>query len=194
MLDPRIYRAGLVAVALAVIVLAFSLENQPQGAHATLAPAAFNGLNAYTQMEALAKGYPDREPASDGDQSLAQVVDGALTKDGFTTSKDLFTAHTAIGTRTLENVVGTRAGLTNGSIVVVAHRDSSSSPGLADMSGTAVLLELANVLSGETLHRTVVLEQDAESRCGIIDVLLVIIGYGGVINISQSTDQRRSED
>ena len=28
-LDPRIYRTGLVAVALAVIVLAFSLENQP---------------------------------------------------------------------------------------------------------------------------------------------------------------------
>jgi hypothetical protein len=41
--------------------------------------------------------------------------------------------------------------------VVVAHRDSQSSPAAADLSGTAVLLELARVLAGETQHRSLVL-------------------------------------
>jgi hypothetical protein len=163
MLDPRIYRAGLVAVVLALIVLAFSLENQPQGAHATLAPAAFNGQYAYGQMQGLANTYPERQPGSIGDSDLAQSVSNSFRKDGFATTTETFSAHTAVGTRTLENVVATRAGLTNGSIVVVAHRDAASSPGTAAMSSTAVQLELANVLSGETLDRTIVLASTSGS-------------------------------
>ena len=42
MLDPRIYRMGLTAVLLAVIVLAFSLGDQPGPQGTTLAPQAFN--------------------------------------------------------------------------------------------------------------------------------------------------------
>jgi hypothetical protein len=163
MLDPRIYRAGLVAVALAAIVLAFSLQNQPPAAHATLAPAAFNGQYAWAQMRSLAASYPERQPGSDSDNALAKVMENALGKAGFATTMNTFTAHTARGTQQLQNVIGTRAGLTGGSIVVVAHRDSSSSPGMADMSGSAVLLDLANVLSGATLHRTIVLASTSGS-------------------------------
>ena len=41
--------------------------------------------------------------------------------------------------------------------MIVAHRDSLQSPSTADLSGTAVLLEMARVLSGESLQHTVVL-------------------------------------
>ena len=45
----------------------------------------------------------------------------------------------------LETVVGLRPGLSSRRIVVLAHRDSLDSPGLADLSGTAALLELARI-------------------------------------------------
>ena len=54
-------------------------------------------------------------------------------------------------------MVATRPGLGSGTIVVVSHRDSLASPGEADLSGTAVLVGLADALSGETLSRSVML-------------------------------------
>src|SRR5207248_1938916 len=50
-----------------------------------------------------------------------------------------------------------RQGMANGAIVVVAHRDALGSPAVAEQSGTGVLLDLGRVLSGETLHHTIVL-------------------------------------
>ena len=54
MLDPRIYRMGLIPVVLAVIVLAFSLGDQPAPLTTTLAPDAYSGQNAYATMSTLA--------------------------------------------------------------------------------------------------------------------------------------------
>ena len=159
MLDPRVYRAGLIVAALALVVLGFSLRN-PQGALApTLAPEAFNGQNAYGTMQALAGSnqYPDRAPGSSGDDALATYVGEKLSQDQFTVSTDTFSGRTVMGTRTLENVIGVRLGQHSGSIVIVAPRDAAGAPAVAAMSGTATLLELARVLQGETLNRTVVL-------------------------------------
>ena len=71
MLDPRIYRTGFVAVALAVIVFAFSLGDQHGALSPTLAPDAYNGPAAHSLMNAFATTYPDRRPGSDGDDALA---------------------------------------------------------------------------------------------------------------------------
>ncbi len=68
---------------------------------------------------------------------------------------ETFEADTTAGRRRLENVVATRTGLGRGTIVVVSHRDALSSPGEADLYSTAVLLDLARALSGETLSRSV---------------------------------------
>jgi hypothetical protein len=156
MLDPRIYRTGLVAVALAVLVLGFSLANQ-QGALGTTVPPAFNGASAYSRLLALAQRYPDRSPGSPGDEALAGAVAGSLRRYGFTVSTSSTRAPTAGGVRTLETVSGTRVGLSSGTIVIVAPRDARGRPAVAALSGTAVLLELARVLSGETQHRTLAL-------------------------------------
>ena len=68
-----------------------------------------------------------------------------------------FAAQTASGSRVLETVTATRPGLSSGTVVVVSHRDATGSPAVADLSGTAVLLDLERALSSETLHRSVML-------------------------------------
>jgi hypothetical protein len=160
MVDPRIYRALLVLVAFAVIVFGFSLQSQPGGVSTTLAPGQFFG-STYGTMTTLAKEFANRTPGSRSDNALAAYVKNDLIDNakGFQVSTQEFTADTASGRRVLTNVLATRAGLASGEIVVVAHRDAVPHAGEADadMSGTAVLLDLARALSGETLSRSVLL-------------------------------------
>lgn len=163
MLDPRIYRTGLVAVALAMIVLAFSLGDQQGPLTTTLAPEAFNAGHAYTAMNRIAKQFPSRRPGSPADAAIAAQVGRVLASDGFSVSRSETEAQTADGRRTLVNVVGTRPGLTTGAIVVVSHRDALGSPAAAEASGTAVMEELAHTLSGETHRRSVVLASTSGS-------------------------------
>ena len=61
------------------------------------------------------------------------------------------------------NVVATRAGFSTRRIVVLAHRDG---PGEANLSGTAVLLELARVLKSRELEKTIVLVSTSGSEQG----------------------------
>jgi hypothetical protein len=162
MVDIRIYRGLLALVAFAVIVFAFSLQSQPQAV--TSSPSAgqfFSG--AYTTMTTLAKQYPDRTPGSETDRNLASYVarqlsgQGSSGIHGFSVQTEDYTAQTAEGPQSLENVVASSPGLGVGTIVVVSHRDATGSPAKSDLSGTAVLLGLASALSGETLNRSVML-------------------------------------
>lgn len=163
MLNPRIYRMGLVPVILGVIVFAFSLGDQ-QGALSTNAvPDAFDGSHAYGTMTSLARQYPHRRPGSAADQDLASYVHAQLRGDGFHVFTDSSTVATALGDRRVQNVFGIRAGAQGGSIVIVSHRDALGSPAQAGLSGTAVMLELARVLSQESLDRTVVLASTSGS-------------------------------
>jgi hypothetical protein len=190
MLDPRVYRTGLVVSALALVVLAFSLQNQPGALSPTLPPQAFNGQNVYSTMKTIAARDPVRRPGSDGDNALAAQVTHTFNQDKFEVSTDTFSGETVDGTRTLENVVAVRPGITSGSVVIVAHRDALGSPALAGLSGTATLLELARDLEGETLHRTVVLASTtgsegtagairlAENVAGPVDAVVVLGDLG----------------
>ncbi len=168
MLDPRIYRTGFAAVALAVIVFAFSLGDQRGALSPTLAPDAFNGPAAYSLTNAFAKTYPVRRPGSDGDTALAADVARRLRRiqGGYTVTTDVFKARTVDGTRTLENVTAARVGESPGTILVVSHRDSLANGSAADLSGSAALIELARVLAGETQHHTIVLASTSGSAGG----------------------------
>jgi hypothetical protein len=163
MLDPRIYRTGLVAVVLAVIVFAFSFQNQQGPLGATLAPDAFNGQNAYRDATNLSQHYRHRQAGSASDAAIAGEIAQRLHISDFSVSKHSFKAPTPSGTRTIENVIGVRSGFSSGSIVVIAHRDTTGSPAAVEASGTGVLLDLARVLSGETLKHTVVLASTSGS-------------------------------
>jgi hypothetical protein len=149
-----------------VMVLAFSLGDQQGPLAASLAPEAFNGQDAYTTMTRLAAEHPSRRPGSAGDTAIAGYVAGQLRGYGFSVSTDTVDGRTADGTRRLRLVTGSLAGLSSGSVVLVAHRDALKAPSQADLSGTAVLLELARDLSGETQHRSIVLASTSGSAGG----------------------------
>ena len=144
-------------VVVAVIVGAFSFSNQPAPLTASLVPDAFSGQNAYTTMQTLAAQYPSRPPGSAADAHVADYVQGSLSKDGFLVNRTHFTAQTVDGPRTIETLTGTLAGTNPGTLVVVAPRDSVRDNSPAELSGTAVLLELARDLAAQTQQRTVVL-------------------------------------
>ncbi|MEI7692202.1 MAG: hypothetical protein WCJ50_06720, partial [Actinomycetes bacterium] len=78
MLDPRIYRAALIPLLFALIVVAFSLENRPAPLRSQLVPAAFDGPRAARMLNNLAQQYPRRRPGSAGDQALARRVTSEL--------------------------------------------------------------------------------------------------------------------
>ena len=181
MLDPRIYRTGLVVAALALVVLAFSLKDQQTALNPTLAPSAFNGENVYAKMTSIANTDPSRRPGSDGDQSLAVTVRNTLTHYGFAPTTDTFTGRTVDGTVPLENVVGVRPGTENGSIVIVAPRDALGSPAEASASGSAMLMELARNLQGETLHRSVVLASTSGTQ-GTAGAIRLAANLGGPVD------------
>jgi hypothetical protein len=181
MLDPRIYRTGLIIAALALVVLAFSLTDQQTALNPTLAPSAFNGTNVYSNIQTLAVTDPSRRPGSEGDQSLAVTVRNTLDHYGFAPTVDTFTGRTVDGTVPLENVVGIRPGTQNGSIVIVAPRDALGSPAAAALSGTATLMELARNLEGETLHRSIVLASTTGTQ-GTAGAIRLAATLGGPVD------------
>ena len=163
MLDGRIYRTGLIVAALALVVLGFSLRNQQAALSPTLSPAVFNGQNVSTEMNRIAADEPNRRPGSFDDDNLATAVRDTFSQYRLDPTVQTFSARTIDGTRTLENVVGVWPGSESGSIVVVASRDALGTGAKASASATATLMELARNLSGETLHRTVILASTSGS-------------------------------
>lgn len=157
MLDPRIYRTGLGVVVLAVIVLAFSLANQQGALSTNLAPDEFNGQNVTSSLTTMAKVYPQRRPGSAGDDALASSITQQFHKDGLVVSDTTSTGRTVDGSKTLRTVTGTLAGSSSADIVIVTHRDALGSPATTELSGTAVMLELARVLAGETHNHSIML-------------------------------------
>src|SRR5437016_524951 len=99
MFEPRIHRTAFVPVALAIIVLAFSLTNQAGPLGTNLAPNAFNGQNVANTLTALATSYSDRKPGSDGDRRLGEHIAAELGNLGFTVSADQYDGQTSSGKR-----------------------------------------------------------------------------------------------
>lgn len=192
MLDPRIYRAGLIPALLALVIAAFSIQHPPQPLRAALPPDSFSGPRAFTGLRDLAQAFPSRPPGGGGDRALAARVRAVLEGDDFQVSQRRFEGRTARGKRELVTVVGRRTGLSNRQIVVVAHRDALARPATAQLSGTAALLELARVFQGRTLHKTLVLvstsggsggaagaAEAAQHLSGPVDAVLVLDDLAG---------------
>jgi len=150
-LDVRIYRAAFVPALLALFVVAFSLQGRPAAVRTRAVADAFDPLRAYggegvrDSLLQLGAAFPERRPGSAGDAGLAQRVDDAFRSAGFQVRRTRAEGRTVDGKTELETVVGVRPGLSSRRIVVLAHRDSLDSPGLADLSGTAALLELTRI-------------------------------------------------
>jgi hypothetical protein len=164
MLNGRLYRTGLVPVAFALAIAAFSLTSRPRPEIGTLAPDAFQGTRALGELGTLAAAYPDRRPGGSGDQRLAGVIAqkleglGGTAGGGFSVQTHHFSGQTIEGERSLTSVIATRPGSTSERpILILAHRDAAVRGSRAELSGTAALLELARVFAARETRRTIVL-------------------------------------
>jgi len=163
----------MVPVLVAVAVAALSLANRPAPLSSTLAPDAFDNAWTMQELQTLAREFPARSPGSRGDQALASRIAqtlegmGGAAGGGFHVRVLRGGAKTLAGERTLTTVVAERPGTTNESpIMIVAHRDARATGSADALSGTAVLLELARVLSNEQTNRTVVLVSTSGGSAG----------------------------
>lgn len=158
MLDLRLYRLAFLPLLLALVVAAFSLRHPPAPLTTTLAPDAFDGGRAAQLLGDLASRFPDRRPGSPGDDAVADRVARTFRHlPGFTVTERRFDAGTIDGTRSLRTVVAERPGQSSRRLVVVAHRDAAGHGDRADLSGTAALLELADVFGGAITRHTLTL-------------------------------------
>ena len=161
----RIYRAAWLAVAVPLLVAAFSVGRPDPLPDPRLRPF-FDATTARQFTEELTTRFPDRSPGSQGARAAADWVEAQLREFGFTLERQTFSAKIpGLGTEELVNLVAvapssTRTGLqSQRAIVLTAHRDNLGlSPGADDNgSGTGALLELARDLGNATLAHPFVL-------------------------------------
>jgi hypothetical protein len=161
-LDVRVYRAAFLPALVALFVAAFSLADRPAPATSPLAADAFDGERAFggraplrNSLAELAQSFPDRRIGTAGDTRLADRVAETLGRPDRTQGPAFRVSRERAGD--VETVIGVRPGLSSRRIVVLAHRDARERPGLAELSGTAALLELARVFRARELRKTLVL-------------------------------------
>src|SRR4051794_11127511 len=121
MVDPRIYRAALLPVLFALVLLAFSVENRPRPLTTPIAPDAFSGARAFTRAYApgtgLADRFPNRRPGSLGDDRLADTIAGQMAQAGFRVREVVREAETIDGRRRLRTVIAERTGTVDDRVV-----------------------------------------------------------------------------
>ncbi len=185
MLNGRLYRAAFVPLLFALAIAGFSLRAPAHPLSSTLAPDAFDGASAFAELQSLAARYPERRPGSQGDQALAAYI--AHTLQGLSAAGAAgFSVHTTYagvqsidGKRTLATVIARRPGLTGSSpIVLLAHRDAADRGAAAELSGTAVLLELARVLATSETQRTILIVSTSGGSGGDAGALQFAVGAG----------------
>jgi hypothetical protein len=168
MLDPRIYRAALVPILFALIIGAFSLSDRPRPIGTTLEPDAFSAQRAEADLSAWADAYPARRAGDSGDAALGARLAAAFRSMGsYQVSTPSFEAETADGKRRLTTVIARQVGQPGPGLVVVAHRDALRRGARAELSGTAAMLELARVVRGGRLRRTVTFVSTSGASAGL---------------------------
>jgi hypothetical protein len=182
-LDVRVYRTAFLPALVALFVAAFALADRPQPSASPLTTDAFSAERAFgnqtppppDSLLGLARAFPARAAGSAGDAALAEHVAQALAapdqnaaggRPAFEVHRIDTEARTRKGTVHVVTVVGTRPGSSSRRIVVLAHRDASGRPGLAELSGTAALLELARAAKTLVLQKTLVLVSTSGATTG----------------------------
>ena len=160
----RIYRAAWLAVAVPLLVAAFSVGRPDPLPDPTLRPFFDEATAAQFAVE-LVRQFPDRSPGSDGSRGAAAWVEQRFRDYRFEVERQVFTAEVpGRGEERFVNIVAVAPHSprepvrSQDTIVVTAHRDNLGlSPGAVDnASGTAALLELARDVGDASLEHTFV--------------------------------------
>jgi len=161
-LDVRVYRAAFLPALVALFVAAFSLADRPAPVPSPIAADTFSAERAFggrtplkNSLLELARSFPARPTGSADDAALADRVAATLAARDRTDRPAFRVTRRHDGEA--ETVIGVRPGLSSRQIVIVSHRDAIRRPGLAELSGTAVMLELARLFRARDLSKTLVL-------------------------------------
>jgi hypothetical protein len=144
-LNGRLYRGSFAVVALAVVVLAFSIV-RAGGLPPPVLPPNFDGAGTRALAADLSDLYPDRSPGSSGSLAAAQWFRDQMRQYDLPVSSDAWREEVpGLGRVRLENLWAVAPGSSPQAIVVMAHRDDTGEgPGANDnATGTAALVELA---------------------------------------------------
>jgi hypothetical protein len=144
-INGRLYRGTWLLVGLPLLVLAFGVARPAALAPPNL-PPAFDRDTAAGLAAQLATGYPIRAPGTAGAAGAARWYTDQLTPYGFVVRREPFSVVVPGHGRVHGvNLLATKPGLSQKTIVLMAHRDDAGTgPGANDnASGTAALLELA---------------------------------------------------
>ena len=175
--NSRLYRGSFVVVALAVLLLAFSIV-RPVALPPPQLPPNFDGASARSLATYLASHYPDRSPGGAGSIAAAGWFRDQMRQYNLPVSSDTWTATIPGRGRTrLQNIWAVARGSSRQAIVVMADRDDpGDGPGANDnATGTAALVELARGYALSTApgsavrsgHTIVFLSTDAGSFGGL---------------------------
>lgn len=211
LLAPRLYRAAFAPALLALIIMAFSLQQPPRPLAPELSPPGFSPARAVVFADQAVSNYGTRTAGSSNDQQLADLVEARLQAVGFTVMRRSFKAATLDGRRRLVNLAAVRPGPSDRRLLVIASRDGAA--GELARSGaleTGVLLELARVLEGRAFNHTLVLasvsggvdgglgaDRLAAELRGPFDAVIVLRNLGGApasAAILSSDDTRTAAD
>src|SRR3954447_9506766 len=94
-------------------------------------------------------------------------------------STPTFTGETIDGKRTLTTVLARQIGEPGPELVVVAHRDAADRGARAELSGTAAMLELARVVAGGRLRRTITFVSTSGGSGGAARGAVPLLRLGG---------------
>jgi hypothetical protein len=215
-LSIRIYRAAWLAVAIPLLVAAFSVGRPDALSQSRVAPF-FDGPTALQLAAEFAGRFPDRSPGSPDAARATDWVEEQFETFAFEVERQPFSAEVpGLGRKSFVNVIAVaprsaRAPVrSRETIVVTAHRDSLGvSPGADDNgSGTAALLELARTVGDAALTHTFVFvstdggafgglgaEEFASSSRFAGRIIAVVnldaIGAGGAPRIEFASDNSR---
>jgi Peptidase family M28 len=152
--DLRLYRIAFVPALIALVVLLFSLQSQPDPLRPLVAPAGFDGSTAAGFARQIVARAPDRTPGSSGDLRAAAMVERAFRR---VAAGQVVTQSFGPGGR-LRNVILKLPGQSSDEIVLIAPRDTAAPPGAASSAAaTGALEELASNIGSSQHAKTLVL-------------------------------------
>ncbi len=158
MIDPRLTRIFVLPILAVLVLAAFSVQDRERGLRTFQAPDAYNGTEAYTDLNRLAVRFPSRPTGGVADADLASAIEQRFTDAGLSVDRWTASVRTERGASVdATQVAGTSDGPGAGAIYVVAPRDSVHPGARAELTGTATLLQLAAVLGKRRLEHPVTL-------------------------------------
>jgi hypothetical protein len=180
-IDPRLTRIFVLPILAVVVLAAFSVGDRPNALRTFQAPDAYDGAVAMADVNRLITGYPSRPAGGAADRDAADEIAGRFKTDGLDVDTDTITARAPDGTSgDATQVYATRPGAGEGAIVVAAARDSIRPGSRAELTGTATLLELSNLLGKRRVSHPIVLA----SVSGTVGQL----GYRALVKHVQAMD------